>query len=276
MSTMLANKKDWYTAPDGTLDVDFIRAHENTEPLGRIHTPISSALILGKFREKAKTLGMQLVDEQAALHKEGRRFMYTATVASETRFGADGKPEYTLEVGFRNFSDKSLAFSGMCASRVFVCENGMCTGIVIPSKMRHTSGNVGNSYLIDGKIDAIFSRFVEDKDAMHDQITCMKTTPLTDSILGTFVKGLVGNPYLGAANTMRIIEDVVKPELNAPNDSSVFRLSNAASKVTSHILKNPNHAAMASRFCNNLIMGIIKPGFKPLGDAIDVEVSEVA
>ena len=138
--------------------------------------------------------------------------------------------------------------------------------------MRHTSGNVGNGILLDEKIDTIFSRFIEDKDAMHDQVGLMRSTPLTDTIVGQFVKGLVGNPYVGAANTMRIIEDVVKPELNDTNDSSVWRLANAASKVTTHHLKNPNHATMASRFCNNLIMSIIKPDFKPLGDAIDVEV----
>ena len=272
MATMIANKKEWYTFEDGAGDLDFIKAHENLEPLGKIHTPISSALVLSKFREKARSLGMELCMEKAALHKEGRRFMYTAAVRSETHLDATGEPEYTLEVGFRNFGDKSLAFSGMCASHVFVCENGVCHGIVIPSKMRHTSGNVGNGVLLDEKIDTIFSRFIEDKDAMHDQVGLMRSTPLTDTIVGQFVKGLVGNPYVGAANTMRIIEDVVKPELNDTNDSSVWRLANAASKVTTHHLKNPNHATMASRFCNNLIMSIIKPDFKPLGDAIDVEV----
>lgn len=270
MNTMIASKQEWYTNDEGSLDLDFLRQHENLESLGRFHTPISSALVLGKFREKARSLGMQLVNEQAALHKAGRRYMYTAEVASETRTGKDGNPEYSLSVGFRNFGDKSLAFSGMCASRIFVCQNGVCTGIVIPSKMRHTIGNVGNTFFVESKIDAIFSRFMEDKDAMHGQIECMKATPLTDSIVGQFVKGLVGNPYIGAANTMRIIEDVVSPELNDKNDDSVFRLSNAMSKVTTHKLKNPNHAAMASRFGNNLIMSIIKPGFVPLGDAIDV------
>ena len=271
MATMIANKKDWFNVEDGAADVDFIRAHENLEPLGKIHTPISSAIVLSKFREKAASLGMELCNEQAALHKEGRRFMYTASVKSETHYDENGRPEYSLEVGFRNFGDKSLAFSGMCASHVFVCENGVCHGVVIPSKMRHTSGNVGSAYMLDGKIDAIFSRFIEDKDAMHDQIGLMRSTALTDGIVGRFVKGLVGNPYIGAANTMRIIEDVVSPERNDPNDSSVWRLANAASKVTTHVIKNPNHAAMASRFCNNLIMSIIKSDFVPLGDAIDVE-----
>ena len=209
--------------------------------------------------------------------------MYIANVENENR------EDFTLQCGFRNSSDQSRAFNAMMGSTCFVCENGVCSSIVEPSKMRHTIGNFRN-YVIEEKVDAAFERFNEDKDKIVHQIEVMKSTPLTDEIVGKFVRRLNGtwrerttptgetvhhfykNPYLGSANLLRVLEELENPSLNSHDDSSCFRLLNAVSTVTTHKIKNPDQAAMASRQCNNLIMSLIYPDFKPLGDAIDVEV----
>jgi hypothetical protein len=265
---------------ENVVDVDFITAHEDLTPKGRIHTPISSAEILTKFREKALNLGLRLVNEKGALKRDGKRFMYVADVEDNSH------PDYALSVGFRNNSDKSLAFSGCCGSSVFICANGCMTSLIKPSKMRHTIGNVTrNAGFLDAKIDTIFERFLEDKGAIEGQIEFMRQTSLTDEIVGKFVRALNGgwkgdkfvkNPLIGSSNLMQILAELENPTLNRHDDSSVFRLHNAATYMTTHKMsqRNPSQAMMASRLLNNTIMNIIKPDFTPLGDVVDVEIED--
>jgi hypothetical protein len=265
---------------ENVVDVDFITAHEDLTPKGRIHTPISSAEILTKFREKALNLGLRLVNEKGALKRDGKRFMYVADVED------DSHPDYALSIGFRNNSDKSLAFSGCCGSSVFICANGCMTSLIKPSKMRHTIGNVTrNAGFLDAKIDTIFERFLEDKGEIEGQIEFMRQTSLTDEIVGKFVRALNGgwkgdkfvkNPLIGSSNLMQILAELENPTLNRHDDSSVFRLHNAATYVTTHKMsqRNPSQAMMASRLLNNTIMNIIKPDFTPLGDVVDVEIED--
>ena len=280
--SVIANAREWYKNEDGATDVDFIRAHEDMTPRGRFHSPVSSADILTKFRERARSFGLTLTKEQCALKKDGTRFMFVANVENEAR------PDYVLQCGFRNSSDQSFAFAGSLGHQVTICENGLLTALVQPSRMRHTIGNVSEG-MIDSRIDFVFDRFLQDKAAIHHQIDTMKGTPLTDSILGSFVRKANGewrtrangnsyfykNPHLGSANLLRVLEELENPSLNDHDDSSCFRLLNAVTTVTTHHIKNPAQAASASRYCNNLIMSLIEPGFKPLGDevedAVDVE-----
>lgn len=277
MANIMKNSQ-WFD--ENVVDVDFITAHEDLTPKGRIHTPISSAEILTKFREKANNLGLRLVNEKGALKRDGKRFMYVADVED------DSHPDYALSVGFRNNSDKSLAFSGCCGSSVFICANGCMSSIIKPSKMRHTIGNVTrNAGFLDAKIDTIFERFLEDKDEIEGQIEFMRQTSLTDEIVGKFVRALNGewkadkfvkNPLIGSSNLMQILAELENPTLNRHDDSSVFRLHNAATYVTTHKMsqRNPSQAMMASRMLNNTIMNIIKPDFIPLGDMVEVEVDD--
>lgn len=277
MANIMKNGQ-WFD--ENVVDVDFITAHEDLTPKGRIHTPISSAEILTKFREKAHNLGLRLVNEKGALKRDGKRFMYVADVEDNSH------RDYALSVGFRNNSDKSLAFSGCCGSSVFICANGCMSSLIKPSKMRHTIGNVTrNAGFLDAKIDTIFERFLEDKGEIEGQIEFMRQTSLTDEIVGKFVRALNGewkadrfvkNPLIGSSNLMQILAELENPTLNRHDDSSVFRLHNAATYVTTHKMsqRNPSQAMMASRLLNNTIMNIIKPDFTPLGDVVDVETED--
>jgi hypothetical protein len=277
MANIMKNAQ-WFD--ENVVDVDFITEHEDLTPKGRIHTPISSAEILTKFREKALNLGLRLVNEKGALKRDGKRFMYVADVED------DSHPDYALSIGFRNNSDKSLAFSGCCGSSVFICANGCMSSLIKPSKMRHTIGNVTrNVGFLDAKIDTIFERFLEDKGEIEGQIEYMRQTSLTDEIVGKFVRALNGgwkgdkfvkNPLIGSSNLMQILAELENPTLNRHDDSSVFRLHNAATYVTTHKMsqRNPSQAMMASRLLNNTIMNIIKPDFTPLGDVVDIEIED--
>jgi hypothetical protein len=274
MATLIKNGQ-WFD--ENATDVDFIRAHEDLTPRGKHHMPISSADILTKFREKAKSLGITLANENGALRRDGTRFMYVADIKDESR------PDYALSLGFRQASDTTMSFSAMCGTSVFICQNGCCSSLIKPSRMRHTIGNVEKN-LIDGRIDIVFNRFLEDKDEIAGQIELMKSTTLTDELVGKFVRMTTGkwnndkfekNPLIGPRNLVRILEELENPTINRKDDNSVFRLLNAASFVTTHKMKNPNQSVLASRELNNIIMGLIKSDFTPLGDVIEVETEVV-
>ena len=278
MSTMIKNKQ-WFD--ENAVDIDFIRAHEDLTPRGPHHAPVSSADVLLKFREKAANLGIRLVKETGALKRDGGRYMYLAEVEDAAR------PDYALTVGFRQSSDTSMSFAGIAGVSVFICSNGCCNALIKPSKMRHTIGNVRDN-LIDGRIDTVFSRFLEDKEDIIGQIELMKSTPLTNDIVTRFIKEANGhwenfpegpkfikNPLIGSTNLCRILEELENPSLNSHDDGSVFRLHNAVTSVTTHKFRNPSQAMMASRALNNLILGLIKPDFAPLGDVVDVEAEVV-
>ena len=278
MSTTLIKNKQWFD--ENAIDPEFIAANEDLTPKGRIHVPVSSAEILTKFRERAASLGLKLYNEKGALKRDGMRYMYVADVQD------DAHPDYALSIGFRQSSDTSLAFNGMCGVHVMVCQNGCCSSIVKPSKMRHTVGNVQRGLIAD-KIDTVFQRFCEDRGEIEGQIAYMKSVPLTDEIVGRFVRRLNGewrgqgeglrfakNPLLGSSNLMAILAELENPTLNSHEDNSVFRLHNAATYVTTHKMspRNPAQALMASRELNNVIMSLIKADFSPLGDVVEAEV----
>lgn len=258
-------KKNWYNKNDmGDDIIGFVREHEDLTSLGNKHKCVSSADLITKFRERASNLGLVLTNEKAGLEKRGKQFLYLADVKDDTH------PDYALTLGFRNYSDKTMSYSTIAGTNVFLCCNGCCNSILHDGKMRHTIGNVDKN-IIDHKIDIAFNHFINDKDRIHEQIAMMKGTVLTDELVGRFVKKMVHNPYVGAANLVRMLEDLENPELNSHDDNSVMRLMNACTFVTTHKIHNPNQQVMASRECNNIIMGLIKTDFTPLGDVVDVE-----
>ena len=259
MNTVCVDNK-WYR--ENATDVEFLREKEMFTTRSERHHPVYSYTILEKFRDKAHLLGMELVNEKGALLKKGDRYIYTAEVVDKTH------PDYNLSIGFRNFNDGSLAFSGMCGSNIFVCQNGVCSSVIIPSRQRHTKG-IEN---IDEKIDTIFSRFLEDGKKTHEQIEMMKSTPCDDKIVMSLISRLIRGNKMGNTHICDILREYDKPRYNDNNDISVMRLWNACSAITTHDFRNPNDSVRVSQMLNNEILSIITPDFKPLGDVVDVDV----
>lgn len=244
------------------------------------HRPVPHFEILTKFRDKATALGLQLTNEQGRLKRDGERYMYTAEVVDNSH------PDFALSVGFVNHNDKSKAFQGMLGSQIFVCCNGVCHGVVIPSRIRHTKNNV-DAGLVTGKVDTIFDRFLAERGDVVGQIDLLKNTKLTDRLLGDFVLKLTREHKVGNKNilelvnlcddpTQMIMDEVENPTLNLKDDNSAFRLLNACSYVTTHRLKNPAAQASTSKFFNDTLLSLIKPDFKRVGDIVEVEELEAA
>lgn len=273
-NTLCSDDKTYYRM-DGVIDPDFIRAHEKLTSLGSKHKPISSALILDKFHEKASLLGLQLANEQCALQKKGRRFLYNALVTSDKIKNED----HALAIGFANFSDRSKSFTGLLGTRVFMCSNLCFHGIVKPACQRHTIGNYDR---IDDKIGILFDTFEKDKDTIEGQIQLMKATKLDDTILGKFVLGLArqgnafGNTHIldiarFTDNPEPMLAELGNPTYNDKNDSSAYRLFNAATFIVNYKMKNAEAKIYATKLVTDTLMGVLNPQYKPVGDVIDVE-----
>lgn len=279
MSTICTDKK-WYS--QNIVDVDEIRelsspaleARLNNET---VHRPVPHFDILTRFREKAQQLNLQLVNEKGRLKKDGERYMYIADVRN------DQQPDYTMSIGFCNNNDKTRAFHGMIGTNVFICSNGVYHGIVVPSRIRHTKGNVESGRVFE-KIDTIFSRYSSDKSAVADQIQLMKSTPLTDELIGKLVLKLTRAQQFGNTTILDIVktcddparmvvEEVENPTYNPRSDNSAFRLMNACSYVTTHRIKNPTLQAAASKFFNDTLVKLVNPEARLVGDVIDVEAA---
>ena len=262
MSSRLMGKNDKWFKENVAEDMDFLKAHEGIKEGGSdIFKPVLPSDILTRFRVRANTLGLKLVNENMALSKDGFKTMYVADIEGVN--GAD----FSLSCGFRNSTDRTRGFSGMMGSQIWCCGNGCCAGLILPSKQKNTIGNYDR---IDNKIDRIFERFLADKDVIHGQISLMKSTTLTDDIVGKFVKAMA-KTEIGKRYIIDIVNDLENPELNSHDDNSCFRLLNAGTYVTTHKIANPLRSGDMSRLINNTIMGIITPNFSPLGDVVEVE-----
>jgi len=265
-ATLLRNNK-WFDV--NATDIDFIRANENLTPQGPRHQPISSAVVLTKFRDKAESLGLKLINEQAALRKTGDAYMYVAQVD-------DGKTDsdHRLAVGFRNFGDRSLSLHFACGSHVLCCANGCLTGICRPASTRHTLGNLnmGDLTRLDQRMAYAFERFAGFNAETNRQIEYMKSTPYSDDLLGRYIVALGRTHKIGNTHIMDILHEVDTPSYNRKDDNTAWRIMNAATAVSTHKVKNPMQSASMSNLMLNTLMGLIEPGFKAYGDdCVDVE-----
>jgi hypothetical protein len=201
MSANICTDKSWFS--QNVLTIDELNslsneAYERRVNAGRRHMPVRHSELLTKFRDKAASLNLTLANENGKLKRDGERFMYTADIVDASR------PDFALSVGFENRNDLSKSFNGLLGSHVFMCCNGVCHGVIQPSRIRHTRGNVENG-LVLGKVDVIFDRFIAERGDVTNQIDLLKTTPLTDRLLGDFILEVTRAKRIGNKNILELV-----------------------------------------------------------------------
>ena len=259
-ATLLKSSK--YFA-DNIIDPDFIKANEHLESHGPRHVPVSHALILEKFRDKCENMGLMLFNEQGALSKDGERYMYVAEVIPEVCDNDD----YHLAVGFRSFNDESSVFQMSCGTNVMLCSNMMQSSVIIPSKRKHQASIIG---LLDSKIECGLERFKHDAKETEENIQLIKATPYSDELLGKLLVALGRTKQIGNTNIMKILDEVDNPSYNDKNDNSAWRIMNACTTVTTHRMANPLLSLNTSKLMHDELMKLIKPGYVPLGESLDM------
>lgn len=259
-ATLLKSSK--YFA-DNIIDTEFIKANEHLESHGPRHVPVSHALILEKFRDKCENMGLMLFNEQGALSKDGERYMYVAEVIPEVCDNDD----YHLAVGFRSFNDESSVFQMSCGTNVMLCSNMMQSSVIIPSKRKHQASIIG---LLDSKIECGLERFKHDAKETEENIQLIKATPYSDELLGKLLVALGRTKQIGNTNIMKILDEVDNPSYNDKNDNSAWRIMNACTTVTTHRMANPLLSLNTSKLMHDELMKLIKPGYVPLGESLDM------
>ena len=258
-ATLLKNSK-WFS--ENAIDLDFIKSHETLEPMGPRHVPVSHALILEKFRDKCNDLNLTLINEQGALSKTGDKYMYVAEVMP-----AVSNVDYHMSVGFKSFNDESSVFQLSAGASVLICANGLQTSIIVPSRKKHTASIME---MLDNKIDLGLEQFKQDAVATEENIAYMKNTPYSDELLGKLIVNLGRTKKIGNTNIMKILNEVDNPSYNKHDDNSAWRIMNACTTVTTHRMANPLAAADTSKLMHDELMKLIKPGYVPMGEIIDL------
>lgn len=261
MSSQLFKNSKWFA--DNAIDIDFIKAHEHVESYGPRHVPMSHAHVLETFRNKCESMGLMLFNEQGALSKDGDRYMYVADIVPEI----SNNGEYNLSVGFRSFNDESAVFQMSCGASVLICSNGMQSSCIIPSKRKHQASIIN---LLDSKIECGLERFKHDAKETEENIQLLKATPYSDELLGKLLVALGRTKQIGNTNIMKILDEVDNPSYNNKDDNSAWRIMNACTTVTTHRMTNPLLALDTSKVMHDELMKLIKPGFIPLGEAVDL------
>ena len=266
MATLLKDH-NWFA--ENAADIDFLKAHESFDPMGSRHAPVRHSDLLSAFRAKAEALGLKLGEEKGALTNDGRRFNYVA------RLGEGAGGGYSLDCGFTNYNDRTRSWRGLLGTTVMICSNGCLHGVVKDSITRHTKTNIEN---IGSKIDLVFGRFASERDRIDGQMALLKSTKLTDRLMADFMLALARTRRVSSTHVVDVLryvddpalmKEVQDPTLNSKDDSSAFRLLNAATYMTTHRIKNPDARNEASRLALDALMRAVQgQAYVPVGDAV--------
>lgn len=212
---------------ENAADIDFLKAHETAEQLGRLHRPQLHSNVLELFRNEAEARGLALSNEKGILSLDGRNLIYTA------RVNESSNPDFAYTIGFRNYNDRCIAFHGMFGSEVFVCTNGMCTGYIKPSRMKHMTDDLED---YKDKINVIYDYFPVAKAEIDNGIEQLKSVKIDDQKLGAFlVDGMRCGTFCSKVTSM-VLREFDKPTLNA-DTKNAWHLANAVTYVTTHEMK---------------------------------------
>ena len=243
-STVCANSSVWKA--ENIVDEGYLSEIE-TAPQGPRHQPVNHGLALKLFRGYADHYALKLSNEKGVLSRDNMMYIYTADINGS----GDGK-SYGYSLGFINYNNREKAFTGVCGTKVFICENGVATCKVNDSVARHTVLNASN---IENRVKTVFDFYCGNSQKIGDDIERLKKIKLTDDIFGKVLLGFHRSHVMGATNIERVAAECDSPTVNDKNDSSMFRLYNAASWVAKKI-ENPIARQDATYKMNFIIMDL--------------------
>lgn len=244
MKAVVCNSMNWTK----TVDMDQLRSIA-ARSMGPRHNPVNHGEMLERFKNRGTFNGVEITDEQGLLSPDGKRYMYVA----ETRYDS-ANMDFSFTVGFVNFNDRSRSFTGLAGMQVFVCSNLTISGMINESRTRHST-NVESR--LDEKIDTVFAQFANTRRVQLANVDAMKATKLTDELLGKFILWSTRQNFMGSTNLIRVINEVDRPTLNNKDDSSLWRLHNAATYVIRENINNPVLAVESTKRVNDGIMALI-------------------
>jgi hypothetical protein len=214
-----------------------------TPPASGVWQPLPHIKLRDSIVETLGGAGLQVVDETAALYREGARVFGIIEVKGQ-RDGGD----YGLVVGYRNSHDKTFPASLTLGSRVFVCDNLAFNGEIKLSR-KHTRWIQRD---LPALVERAVSKLIDSRDLQDARYAAYQQYELSrhhasDIILRSLQRGIIG-PTL--------IEDVVSNWVQPPHPefrpNTVWSLFNAYTE-TFKCLENPLNLARRTTALHGLL-----------------------
>jgi len=183
------------------------------------HMPIPHHLLVKLIREAVANAGLEIVEEEHGLHREGQRYFGAFALTGKTIEG----PDRQVVLGARNSHDKAFAAAICIGNRVLICEN-LCFSADIKLARRHTVNILADLPRVIA--DAV-GRCVSHWNDMGLRIERYKQTILTSQEAENLVIRLVDSRALPAREIYNVITEFRSPRHDEFKGDSLWTLYNA-------------------------------------------------
>jgi len=224
----LCNSKGWTQ----TIDYDFLSKIQ-TEPMGSRHVPANHGMVLDTFRNVLENNGVKPVKTSGILSPDHLRYIHMVEVADKQI------PDFNFTFGFINYNNKQRSLTMFAGERVFICNNGMVSGILDTTKRKHTMGLVDE---IVERFNGGFEQFHQFRAERILEVDRMKGFQVKDTQFGQFILHLHRESCIGNTNITRVVQEWDRPSFqyeNVPDQRNAWNLQNACTYVFDHNVENP-------------------------------------
>ena len=196
-----------------------LRLLPEPQALGSRHKPIHPATVIEQVQTAIEKCGHHTSKLSLAINPKRTRLISTLDVEPNDELAKEGR---SWSIGLLSAIDKSTALKLSAGSRIFVCDNLMCTGDIVQIKHKHTTGfNIVEE--IFGMVERVVG-MCKDQDAqIATQMSCSLTR---DEALWLVGEALVSE-LLPAARVRHAADMWCKEEYEDVRPRTVLGLHNA-------------------------------------------------
>jgi len=183
------------------------------------HMPIPHSLLVKLVREAVSNAGLEIVEEEHGLHRDGKRYFGGFSLTGKTIEG----PDRQVVLAARNSHDKAFAAAICIGNRVICCEN-LCFSSDIKLARRHTLNILADLPRVIA--DAV-GRCVSHWNDMGLRIERYKETIITSQEAENLIIRLVDSKALPPREIYSVIKEYREPRHDEFKGGSLWTLYNA-------------------------------------------------
>ena len=188
------------------------------------HTPIPHALLADRTRNVIDKAGLQIVEEEHAIARNGLRYFGGFALKGDAIDGDDRK----LVLGLRNAHDKSFAASVCIGNQMMVCEN-LCFSSDVKLARRHTVNILRDlNTVLSSAVSRVTSHWVD----MGKRIASYKESEISKEAASDLVVDLAEMGAFPARSVYKAIQEFRNPRHEEFKGGTLWTLYNG---VTEHL-----------------------------------------
>lgn len=224
----LCNSKGW----NRTVDAELLSRIE-TAPMGSRHVPANHGMVLDLFNTILERNQVVPFKRDGVLSPDKKRYIHMVEVNDQR------VPDFNFTFGFINYNNKQKSLTMFAGERVFICNNGMMSGIIEATRRKHTAGLESE---ISDRFNLGFDQFNKFRDERLKEIEDMKGFKVKDTQFGEFVLNLHRYSCIGNTNITRVVQEWDRPSFqyeNVAEQKTAWGLQNACTYIFDHNVENP-------------------------------------